>query len=249
MTTHSKKQSKRRYSLHQWHRYLGLFAGLFTLWVTLSGIALNHSAELAFDQQYAPSNWSLTGDSIKTPSIIAYRSADRWVSQLNDRIYIDTQEITVSNNPLIGAANLQQMQVVATVDSLWLFDNSGQLIEQIDWSLMLPANPTRLGIIQEKRLAMQVANDWYSADESMLSWQPIPRQTVHIVQSAQLPQIITQQLLDAYNGKSTTYEQLLLNLHTGRILGEYGVYLIDLIALILATLALSGFTVWLKRRQ
>jgi len=243
------KRSKKRHSLHQWHRYLGLFAGLFTLWITLSGIALNHSAELAFDQQYAPSNWSLTGDSITASSITAYKSGDQWVSQLNDRIYLDTQEITVSNTLLIGATNLQQMQVVATTDSLWLFDHSGQLIEQIDWSLMLPAKPIRLGVTQEKRLAMQVAHNWYSTDESMLTWQPIPQQNAHIVQPAQPPEFIIQKLLDAYNGKSTTYEQLLLNLHTGRILGEYGVYLIDLIALILATLALSGFTVWLRRRQ
>ena len=96
---------------------------------------------------------------------------------------------------------------------------------------------------------MQVVNDWYGTDETMFYWQPIPQQNIHIVQPAQPPQIITQQLLDAYNGKSTTYEQLLLNLHTGRILGEYGAYLTDLIALILATLALSGFTVWLRRRQ
>ena len=243
------KRSKKRHSLHRWHRYLGLFAGFFTLWITLSGIALNHSTALAFDQQYAPSNWSLTGDSIKASSIVAYKSAHQWISQLNDRIYMGSQEITANNNPLIGAANLQQTQIVATADSLWLFNNSGQLIEQIDWSLMLPANPTRLGITQEKQLAMQVANDWYSTDETILSWQPISQQQVHIVQPTQPPQIITQQLLEAYNSKSTTYEQLLLNLHTGRILGEYGVYLIDLIALILATLAISGFTVWLRRRQ
>ncbi len=243
------KRSKKRHSLHRWHRYLGLFAGLFTLWITLSGIALNHSAELAFDQQYAPSNWLLTGNSIEAPSIIAYKSANQWISQLNDRIYRDTQEITVSNSPLIGAINLQQMQIVATTDSLWLFDHSGQLIEQIDWSLMLPANPKRLGITHEKQLAIQVANEWYGTDETMLSWQPIPQQDIHIVQPAQPPQIIIQQLLDAYNGKSTTYEQLLLNLHTGRIFGEYGAYLTDLIALILATLAISGFTVWLRRWQ
>jgi len=43
------------------------------------------------------------------------------------------------------------------------------------------------------------------------------------------------------------YEQILLNLHTGCIFGEYGVYLTDLIAIILTTLAISGFTVWLRR--
>jgi len=249
MAKRSKKQSKKRHSLHRWHRYLGLFAGIFTLWITLSGIALNHSAELAFDQRHTPSSWGLTRNSIKASAITTYKSADRWISQLNERIYLDIQEITVSNDLLIGAANLQQMQLIATTRSLWLFDDSGQLIEQIDWSLMLPAAPTKLGITADKHLAIQVIDHWYGSDESMLSWQPIPQQNIQIVQPAKPPQAIIQQLLDDYNGKSTTYEQLLLNLHTGRILGEYGVYLIDLIALILATLALSGFTVWLKRRQ
>ena len=240
-------RNNKRHQLHRWHRYLGLFAGLFTLWITLSGIVLNHSTELELDQRHAPNNWGLKGLNTQSPVITAYKTANHWISQLNGRLYMDTQEIAINSSQLIGAVELQQLLIIATADSLWLFDPSGQLIEQIDWSLLLPALPTRLAAIPEERLALQTNKGWYSTDDAMLSWQPVTAQNFHIVQPAQPPEKITQPLNESYSGKSMSYEQLLLNLHTGRILGEYGIYMIDLIAIILAILAISGFTVWLRR--
>ena len=234
-------------TLHRWHRYLGLFAGLFTLWITLSGIALNHSTELELDQQHLSSRWLLTGSSASTPSATSFKFNNHWVVQLNNRLYLNTQEITNNSRQLIGAASLNQLQVVATQDSLWLFNHSGELIEQIDWNLILPAQPDKLGLTSENTLAAHTTDRWYSSDEAMLSWQPASGQNIQTIVAAEAPQPIIQQLIEIYSGNSTTYEQVLLNLHSGRLFGTYGTYLVDLIALILATLAISGFTVWLKR--
>ncbi len=240
-------RNNRRHRLHHWHRYLGLFAGLFTLWITLSGIALNHSAELELDQQHTPNNWALTSLNSQPPAMTAYKTAQHWIIQLNGRLYRDTQEVATHSSQLIGAVSLQQMLVIATTDSLWLFDHSGQLIEQIDWSIMLPALPEKVAITPEERLIIQTGKKWYGSDDVMFSWQPVTEQNFHIVQPGQPPEEITQQLNEHYSSRSMNHEQLLLNLHTGRIFGKYGIYLIDLIAIILATLAISGFTVWLRR--
>jgi len=238
---------KKRRQLHHWHRYLGLFAGLFTLWITLSGIALNHSTELELDQRHTPNTWAFTGLNTHAPSMNAYKTAQHWIIQLNGRLYRNTREIATHSSPLIGAIRLQQMLIAATTDSLWLFDHSGQLIEQIDWSLMLPTLPERVAITADEKLVIQTGNEWYGSDDAMFSWQPVTEQNFRIVQPGQPPEKIIQQLNEKYSGQSMNYEQLLLNLHTGRIFGKYGIYLIDLIAIILATLAISGFTVWLRR--
>jgi len=177
----------------------------------------------------------------------AYKTERHWITQLNGRLYRDTQEIATHSSQLIGAVSLQQMLIAATTDSLWLFDHSGQLIEQTDWSLILPALPERVAITPEERLAIQTGKEWYGSDDAMFSWQPVTERNFHIAQPGQPPEKIIQQLNERYSGQSMNYEQLLLNLHTGRIFGKYGIYLIDLIAIILATLAISGFTVWLRR--
>jgi uncharacterized iron-regulated membrane protein len=242
------QRSKKKQHLHRWHRSLGLFAGLFTLWITLSGITLNHTTELKLDQRHLP-NWLQTGISTQTPPMSTYKTGDHWIIQINDRLYLNTQEIMRNSTQLIGAITLQQMQIAATQNALLLFDSSGQLIEQIDWSLILPGLPVSLGKTAEERLAIQTDKGWYLADEALFSWQLATEQSFNSIQPEQPPESISEQLMETYRGKSINYEQLLLNLHTGRILGKYGVYLVDLVALILAVLAVSGFTVWLKRRR
>ncbi len=241
-------RNKRRPKLHHWHKYLGLFAGVFTLWITLSGVLLNHSPEFGLDQKQLPNSWALTRLNTQAPSVIGYKTGgQQWVIQLNDRLYLNSQQIATNSGLLIGAISLPQMLVVATAESLWLFDHTGQLIEHMGWRLMLPSLPKKIAIATEGQLIVYADNKWYSSDDALFNWQPVTARNFHLVQPTQLPEKMTQQLTEGYSGKSMSYEQLLLGLHTGRIFGKYGVYLIDLIAIILATLAISGFTVWLRR--
>jgi len=240
-------RNKRKPKLHHWHKYLGLFAGVFTLWITFSGVLLNHSHELALDQRHLPNSWALTRLNTQAPSVVAYKAGEQWVIQLNDRLYLNSQEIATNSSPLIGATSLQQMLIAATTESLWLFDNSGQLIEQINWGLILPSLPEKIAITTDGQLIIYTDNKWHSSDEAMFSWQAVTVDNFQLVQPTRLPEKMMQQLTENYSGKSMNYEQLLLGLHTGRIFGRYGAYLVDLVAIMLATLAISGFTVWLRR--
>ncbi len=63
-----------------------------------------------------------------------------------------------------------------------------------------------------------------------------------------LPTGLEQDLLYLYRGKGLSLERLLLDLHSGRLLGNAGVYIVDVAALLFIFLALSGSWMWWRRR-
>jgi uncharacterized iron-regulated membrane protein len=55
-------------------------------------------------------------------------------------------------------------------------------------------------------------------------------------------------LRSAWRGTGLSLERVLLDLHSGRILGEAGVWLVDAAALLFLLLAGSGVWLWGRRR-
>ncbi|MFT5351416.1 MAG: hypothetical protein ACI9MF_002239 [Gammaproteobacteria bacterium] len=56
-------------------------------------------------------------------------------------------------------------------------------------------------------------------------------------------------MLSLYRGKGLSLERILLDLHSGRLLGNAGVFIVDLAALFFVFLALSGSWMWLRKRS
>ena len=52
----------------------------------------------------------------------------------------------------------------------------------------------------------------------------------------------------AYRGYGLTLERVLLDLHSGRVLGSAGVLLVDAAAILFLLLAISGLWLWSRRR-
>jgi uncharacterized iron-regulated membrane protein len=51
-----------------------------------------------------------------------------------------------------------------------------------------------------------------------------------------------------YRGVGLPLERVMLDLHSGRILGRAGVYLVDTAAVLFLLLAISGVWLWARRR-
>ena len=52
-----------------------------------------------------------------------------------------------------------------------------------------------------------------------------------------------------YRGRGLSWERLLADLHSGRILGAAGTYFMDFIALSLIVLSMTGLFQWRRRRN
>ena len=90
---------------------------------------------------------------------------------------------------------------------------------------------------------------YYIADEHILDWDIIINEGIEWVQPYELDEAEKEKLLTAYRGKGLKLERVILDLHSGRIFGEYGVYLMDAAAIALLWLSLSGLWVWNSRRR
>jgi uncharacterized iron-regulated membrane protein len=55
-------------------------------------------------------------------------------------------------------------------------------------------------------------------------------------------------LLESFRGRGLTLERLILDLHSGRIFGAYGIYVMDAAAIVLLWLSGSGLWVWWRRQ-
>jgi hypothetical protein len=55
--------------------------------------------------------------------------------------------------------------------------------------------------------------------------------------------------MDSRSHKTISWQRLLLDLHSGRWFGAYGVWLVDLAAVILLFLALSGCWIWFSKTR
>jgi hypothetical protein len=235
--------------LPRWHRYLGISGALFALLLAVTGILLNHTSDLELDSRYVQSNWLLNHYGLQAPEPVSYPVGPRWISQLGQRLYLDAQEITADTAHLIGALSYSGMTVVLTETTLLLLDESGALIERLDHQNGLPGIPQKLGITKENSLALLTDEGWYTTNEALYPWNSTPGPPSQIATPVEAEVTLQQKLTRSYLGAGVSLERLLLDLHTGRIFGPMGVYLVDLMALILSGLAITGLTSWLRRKR
>jgi len=233
----------------RWHRYLGISGALFALLLAATGIPLNHTSDLELDSHYVQNGWLLKHYGLQMPEPASYPVGPRWISQLGQRLYLDAQEIAADAAPLIGALSYSGMTVVLTETALLLLDESGALIEHLEYQNGLPGIPQRLGITRENSLALQTNEGWYATNEALYPWNSIPKPPSQIAIPVEASVALQQKLTSNYLGTGVSLERLLLDLHTGRIFGPLGVYLVDLMALALSGLAITGLSSWFRRKR
>jgi hypothetical protein len=252
VTRHKKSGFKFR-SLHVWHRTLGLCAGIFVLILAVTGLLLNHTEDMALDSRYVQSAWLLDWYGIAPPaSSMSYAVGDHWVSQMGTRIYYDAAEIAGDATPLLGAVALPDMLVVATRGQLMLLTRGGKHIETLTGSPAVPAGIRTIGVTaphSSERVVVRTAQGDYVADADLLQWQEHAVEDVRWAVASVAPPAITQRLLAAYRGTGLTVERVVLDLHSGRIVGSWGRWIMDIAAVVLIFLAATGVWMWLKQRH
>lgn len=247
MTRHKKNAIKLR-SMYQWHRYIGVSVALFILILAVTGIMLNHTHRLELDKNYIQEEWLLNHYGIAAPENIKnYQVGKQWLSQWDDQIYLDTHAIGETNKSIIGAVLYQSMIIIAQFDTLLIYTLDGELIERIAGSEGVPSGIEAIGITDKKQLAVRAANGVFTTNQKFLFWQKTPSAISVWSDSAALPKMLYQNILELYRGKGLNLERVILDLHSGRLLGDWGIYFTDFIAMMMIFLASSGFWIWAMR--
>lgn len=244
----TKPRAKLLRSLYIWHRYLGLSAALFVIVLAVTGLLLNHTEELGLDSLRVSSPALLDWYGVHAPdNLLAYRVGPHTVIDARERIYLDQTPLPSAEGPLQGAVEFAGLLVVAAGSQLLLLNPAGELVERLDNASGVPADILAIGVTDSGALAVRTAHGSYLTDENFLAWHDNSPATAHWATSSAPTAAERQALNRAWRGDGLPLERVVLDLHSGRILGAAGVYLMDGAAALFLLLAVSGVWLWAKR--
>lgn len=235
-------------ALARWHRSLGVVAAGFVLLLATSGILLNHTSDLDLDKRYVHTPWLLDWYGIEVPHApLSFFVANHWVSQIGARLYFDGRDLG-SFGPLIGAVAYAERIAVAAGTQIILLTSTGEVVEILGGEHGVPAGMRALGL-SGQALAVRSAHGVYVADAELMRWRERPRQTVQWSATRSTPASLQARLIEAYRGHGVSVERLLRDIHSGRVLGRFGYWLMDVAALALLLLAATGVWLWARRAK
>lgn len=251
--THTATTTRRKRSLflHRWHRRIGVGVCVFIVWLVSSGWLLNHSAMLNLAQHETRAlpllNWYGLKADLPTQ---AWTAADHWLAAGSEHLVLDGHLLAqppLQPNGFIAVNDLLFIAGhTATGDTeLRILSTQGEPVDTLQGSLLPTPSIDRLGsgcggvVIEHsgQHFASADGADW-SACDAETNWS-----VAAPLSSAQLASI------EPLLRPGISYERLLLDLHSGRILGTWGPYLIDAVGGGLMLLALSGLWLFTNQRR
>jgi hypothetical protein len=170
--------------------------------------------------------------------------ADR-LTWYQDTLYFNEDQLIGKVNPIIGAALLKSAFVVATNRELLIFTHKGSLVEKLSGA-DIPGDIKKIGVKSGSTVILLTPSGQYSSSGDFLEWMAHPAATAWI---DPLPNSGTfnEKLRKTHFGQGVPWSRFLLDIHTGRLLGNLGPYLIDLVALCVLFLVGSGLYNSLRR--
>jgi hypothetical protein len=247
------KRKQKKFHAFLWHRRIGLLALLLIIILAITGIMLNHTERLKLDEIFVNSSWLLKWYGVEPENgpvsyLIEKGEDTHIISSLGNQLFFDNIAITTLNQVMHGAIATEQFIVVALSSEIILLSFEGELIERLSTDISF-SDIQRLGM-KYKRPVIETSEPlYYIADEHILDWDVIINEDIKWTQQYTLNETEYQQLLVDYRGNGLKLERVVLDLHSGRIFGRYGIYLMDAAAIALLWLSLSGLWVWHSRRQ
>ena len=233
-----------------WHRVLGIVSTLIVLVTIVTGLILNHSDAFDLSEKRLRNAVIRSLYGHRDAEIgAAYQTARGWVTQLHARVFLDSDEIIQREALLVGALEMQGSLLVAFTDGIVEFDQTLDVLERygaLD-GLKLPVR--QLGLLDGAPFTYTDAGLFQfetatgafkaAAADAEPQWQT----------SDVLPPAIRDELVVSYGGPGVSYEQLLLDVHSGRLLGLTGVIIVDAAAICLLLLAVTGIYLYFKFKR
>lgn len=248
--------------LREWHKRAGLFAFVFMFWLALSGVLINQSSSWGYDTVRVRWSWlmSLYGLSPEPPqngyAAPAPGGDSHWLVATSEATLLDGEPLEYPiaapigfvaagdpERPFLFAAEANRLVVLAL---------DGTRVDELAPMLLPVKTIRRIGFVPDaggrSRVAIQDLDIYASLDG--LEWSPLPPGAdVHWSQAAPLPANVREKAVP-YSRPSETLEHILVDAHSGRLFGTFGVYVINAVGLAAMALSVTGvWMIWLTNRR
>lgn len=238
--------------LRKWHQRIGLFAFIFMGWLGFSGVLLNQSVSMGLDAIRVNSIalMSLYGLHAEIPEN-GYRSGEHWLVTTTENTVLDDIALAQHIPSPLGFVDVKnglgETLYVATNDKLTLLSTEGVVIEEQS-GFMLPVGHIRnLGLYEqggESYLALQGENTYITEDG--LTWNEFDKPDQVRWSALETLSEGAKADVEPYAHPTVALEQVLIDLHSGRLFGSFGSTLINLVGVAAVLLSISG--VWMTWR-
>jgi len=232
-----------------WHRRIGLSVFLLLIFLAISGFALNHSPALKLNKISLSNSWLLSWYGLEKPLIKGFKLDDKWLYEDGSNLlYADKQAVATCSAPLLSVAKSSNTLYALCAETLHLLTESGQLLESFSQLDGLP-NDVRAISAVDKSLYLITDSAVLEFNPESLALKPVsgidPASLNAITDQLAVPESLEQELENS--GPSISLETVILDLHSGRFFGQFGVLVIDIVGLLICILSISGLLAWINR--
>lgn len=232
-----------RLLLLRWHRRLGLFAAVFLIWLAVSGILLNHTASLNLAGTDLPISIANTLAPLDEVSLLGVKTSIGLIEQNEQTLLLNGRHIEQCDGSLVGAILLDTSLWVACNRQVLELTLSGQLIESQSSYFGLPVPVSRIGLCDE-HICIKANNQLHQFDALLASWKDDGEWSVAWSPEVTVSDHKAQLIPEVHN-----WERFILEAHSGRLFGTYGVLFFDIVAAITMLLSMSGCYVWWRQNR
>lgn len=235
-------------SLYKLHRWIGLVSALLFAVLAVTGPMLMHAKDFSLNEKWVASDFALSFyDTEPASPPRGVRTEAGWVLAVDGFVLLDERLLGRDEGELVGAAIDGDYLVVATETGLSLFTRDGEPVEHFGVDA-LPGPVLRLGESADGLLIDTPAGRFRS-DDDYLSWRGANEAEVTWVEvDDHPPSEQSQQALGAYRRHLVTVHRLITDIHSGRIVGAWGPYVMDAAAIAMLLMVASGLVNWWKNR-
>jgi hypothetical protein len=238
--------------LHKWHRRTGLLASSFMVFLVITGIALQHSDDFELNRKFLSNTWLLNYYGIKPNPIKSYQINNQTISHAGENIYLSgkpiLQNISVIHGAIKHPSNSDDEIIIATSNSLITINHNGNIVDEITTQDGLREVPLGIALSKNNTVVLRGINTNWESPGDLNNWQklqgPYP---LWAAPSVTLPAL--RQVIESHDmSQQINLERFLLDAHSGRFFGKYGIYVIDIAAILLLILSITGIWLWSSRR-
>ena len=234
--------------LHIWHRYLGITVSLFVIVLSVTGVLLNYTDALKLTDSHISNSWLLNHYNIGDFPVTTYKSQSKHISQASDYVYLNGEYALHLKESLVGVITINTDIVLATESSLIVINDQNEVIDEIDSYTGLPEDPLGISITESGNPVIRGVNTYWGGSKSLSAWQPFKGPHPQWVAPIDTPDDINVSVQTHARGNEINFERVILDLHSGRLLGSWGQNIMSIAAVLLIVLAVTGIIMWLKKK-
>jgi len=219
------------------HRHVGIALAVFLLLVSVTGMLLNHTETLRLDHRFVPP--FIAKQYYQNQTVAGFKLDEHYYYTLDKQLYADRVALT-SCDTIQGIGRLPNQLAVLCDAELILLTPDHELIERIGVAYGLPVNLSRIAV-QNDQLLLASDAEIFSFNTANLDAVKVTTVVRHWPERHTVP-------VDLLLNDSVSWQQFILDLHSGMFIGIAGKWLADLVAIFLIGMAISGLVMWRNPR-